>query len=73
MNVNTNKRKADVKAEDDVQVEDFEIGNMNYRYIDNKYKDVIKNLFMYGLKKKIWTSQVQIIEQRSLKMLLMLI
>lgn len=62
MNVNTNKRKADVKAEDDVQVEDFEIGNMNYRYIDNKYKDVIKNLFMYGLKKKIWTSQVQIIE-----------
>ena len=62
MNVNTNKRKADVKAEDDVQVEDFEIGNMNYRYIDNKYKDVIKNLFTYGLKKKIWTSQVQIIE-----------
>ena len=62
MNVNTNKRKADVKAEDDVQVEDFEIGNMNYRYIDNKYKDVIKNLFMYGLKKKIWTSQEQIIE-----------
>ena len=62
MNVNTNKRKADVKAEDDVQVEDFEIGNMNYRYIDNKYKDVIKNLFMYGLKKKIWISQVQIIE-----------
>ena len=62
MNINTNKRKADVKAEDDVQVEDFEIGNMNYRYIDNKYKDVIKNLFMYGLKKKIWTSQVQIIE-----------
>ena len=62
MNVNTNKRKADVKAEDDVQVEDFEIGNMNYRYIDNKYKDVIKNLFMYALKKKIWTSQVQIIE-----------
>ena len=62
MNVNTNKRKADVKAEDDVQVEDFEIGNMNYRYIDNKYKDVIKNLFMYGLKKKIRTSQVQIIE-----------
>ena len=61
MNVNTNKRKADVKAEDDVQVEDFEIGNMNYRYIDNKYKDVIKNLFMYGLKKKIRTSQVQII------------
>ena len=35
MNINTNKRKADVKAEDDVQVEDFEIGNMNYRYIDN--------------------------------------
>ena len=62
MNINTNKRKADVKAEDDVQVEDFEIGNMNYRYIDNKYKDVIKNLFMYGLKKKIWTSQVQITE-----------
>ena len=62
MNINTNKRKADVKAEDDVQVEDSEIGNMNYRYIDNKYKDVIKNLFMYGLKKKIWTSQVQIIE-----------
>ena len=62
MNINTNKRKADVKAEDDVQVEDFEIGNMNYRYIDNKYKDVIKNLFMYGLKKKIWTLQVQIIE-----------
>ena len=62
MNINTNKRKADVKAEDNVQVEDFEIGNMNYRYIDNKYKDVIKNLFMYGLKKKIWTSQVQIIE-----------
>ena len=62
MNVNTNKRKADVKAEDDVQVEDFKIGNMNYRYIDNKYKDVIKNLFMYGLKKKIWTSQEQIIE-----------
>ena len=61
MNVNTNKRKADVKAEDDVKVEDFEIGNVNYRYIDNKYKNVIKNLFMYGLKKKIRTSQVQII------------
>lgn len=43
MNVNTNKRKADVKAEDDVKVEDFEIGNMNYRYTDNKYKDAIKN------------------------------
>ena len=38
MNINTNKRKADVKAEDDVQVEDFEIGNMNYRYIDNNTK-----------------------------------
>ena len=42
MNVNTNKRKADVKAEDDVQVEDFEIGNMNYRYIDNNTKMWLK-------------------------------
>ena len=46
MNVNDNNR------EDSVKVEDSEKEDVNYRYIDNKCKDLINNIFMYGLKEK---------------------
>ena len=46
MNVNDNNR------EDSVMVEDSEKEDVNYRYMDNKCKDLINNIFMYGLKEK---------------------
>ena len=46
MNVINNSREDDVKTEDD------EIGNVNYRYIGDKYKALINNIFNHGLKEK---------------------
>ena len=45
-NVSYNNREYSVK------VKDSEKEDVNYRYIDNKYKDLINNIFMYGLKEK---------------------
>ena len=47
-----NNREDDVKAKDGARVEDGEIDNMSYKYIYHKYKDLINNIFKYGLKKK---------------------
>ena len=53
LNVINKNREDDVEAEDDVKAEDGEIiDHVNYRYIGDKYKNLIDNIFSYGLKEK---------------------
>ena len=41
------------KREDDVKIEDGEIiDNVHHNYTDDKYEDLINNIFRYGLKDK---------------------
>ena len=45
INVINNNRKDEVKPGDSVKVEDGEIYNEKYRYVSDKYKDLINNIF----------------------------
>ena len=55
VNVINNNREYDVEAEDNIKTEngvkakDGEINDLSYRYMGDKYKDLINNVFNYGL------------------------
>ena len=51
INVNNTDREDGRKTEDCIKTENVEIiGNMHNRYIDDKYKDLINNIFTNELK-----------------------
>ena len=50
MNVNNNNREYGVKTKDGIKTEDWEwIGNVCHRYSGDEYKNIIANIFKYGL------------------------
>ena len=51
MNISNNNREDGVKTEDGSKTEDGEIiGYVHHRYIGDKYKNLIPNIFTFGLK-----------------------